>query len=613
MPTGAISALADGLAMGGVEVCTDVAPAARPDRRSAAAHPLVRPTQHWFRYAVDACATDLRRTWHGERPDVVHAFGHVAAAAAVRVSKGAIPVVATFSEDGPPAAYERWLASRVDSLVVPSTPERERWQQAGVATDRIGVTPPPVLLTDPDAHAPGTGEVVVTDATGNELETIVESMPFWAPARLVVLGAVSAHRLALMSETAERIGVLDRIEIRPGLSPTERDTLMAQADLAIACSTARSGALVTEASAHGVTSVAIDRDAHRDLVVSKATGLLISADAGPVALGEAVRRVVRDPLTARGYGSAALVRAAAIQSPAMVAQRVVAAYDGAVDHRRVRARGRSFRRPEGSSADSADIADEVRHEPTGHEQRDRLATEYLPLARQLAGRYAGRGQPLEDLVQVASLGLVKAADRFDPERGTAFAAYASPTILGELRRYFRDHAWSVRVPRSMQEASLEVENATNDLAVAEGETPTAEMVGQRIGLSSREVRRAWQTRGEALGHASLDLPVGEDHDQTLADRIGRVDERLDAVEAQEAVREALRRLPELEREIITLRFFGERTQQSIAEQLGVSQVHVSRTLTRTLAALRDHIMDEAPLPETWMPADGQAPAHAIQA
>jgi RNA polymerase sigma-B factor len=620
MPAGAISALADGLSHSGLDVCADVAPAARRDRRAAAplrAHS--RPTQHWFRYAVDVCATDIRRTWHREQPDVVHAFGHVAAAAALRVGEGKVPVVATFSEDGPPAAYERWLASQVDGLAVPSTQERERWHRAGVPADRIRVVPPPVVVADPDAHAPGSGQVVVTDATGNELETIVDSMPFWAPARLVVLGAVPAKRLALVSQAAEHLGVLDRIEFRPGLRAEQRDALMAEADIAIACTTARSGALVTEAAAHGVGAVAVDRDAHRDLVVSRATGLLIPVDAGIVALGEAVRRVIRDPLVARGYGSAALVRTVAIQSPDVVAQRVVATYDGVVERHRVGAQrgacaGSQATPPATTEQGASEQASgEAGDEPERREQRDQLATEYLPLARQLAGRYAGRGQPLEDLVQVASLGLVKAADRFDPERGTAFAAYASPTILGELRRYFRDHAWSVRVPRSMQEASLEVENATYSLAQSEGETPSAHTVGREVGCSDDEVRRAWQTRSEALGHASLDLPVGEDHDQTLADLIGSDDGRLDDVEAQVAVREALARLPEQEREIITLRFFGERTQQSIAEQLGVSQVHVSRTLTRTLAAIRDHIMNETPLPETWSPEPQRVPVGSTHA
>lgn len=622
MPTGAVAALADGLRNAGLEVCSDVAPAARPDRRTAAAaRSPARPTQPWFRYAVDMCATDLRRAWTDERPDVVHAFGHVAAAAALRAAEGKVPVVATFSEDGPPAAYERWLAGQVDGLVVASTAERERWQRIGVPGGRVRAVPPPVVVVDHDAHAPGTGEVVVTDAAGNELETIVDSMPFWAPARLVVLGTVSATRLAQVTQVAEHLGVLDRIEFRPSLRPEQRSALMAEADIAIASTTARSGALVTEAAAHGVGAVAVDRDAHRDLVVSRATGLLVAADAGPVAVGEAVRRVVRDPLVARGYGSAALVRAAAIQRPDVVAQRVVPTYDDAVGHHRSAPQRGACARAQTSTCQPAETAGTIATEPAGErgcgpdsrEQRDRLTTEYLPLARQLAGRYAGRGQPLEDLVQVASLGLVKAADRYDPKRGTAFAAYASPTILGELRRYFRDHAWSVRVPRSMQEASLEVENATQSLTQTSGETPTAESVGQEVGLSDHEVRRAWQTRAEALGHASLDLPVGEDHDQTMADLIGTVDDLLDDVEAQLAVREALSRLPEQEREIITLRFFGERTQQSIAEQLGVSQVHVSRVLTRTLSAIRDHVMNDVPLPESWAPAPARVPVEAIPA
>ena len=606
MPAGMLEVLADGLCRGGTDVRVDVAAAARPDMRAAA-----RPTQHWFRYAVDVCAAELRRAWRDEQPDLVHAVGHVAAAAAVRAGRGTVPVVVTFYEDVAPAAYERWLAGQVDGLVVASTAERERWRRARVPNERIHVVPPPVVVPDQDAHAAGAGNVVVTDATGSALETIVHSMPFWAPARLVVLHAVPAPQLAVVAEAAEGLGVLDRVEIRPGLRPAQRVALMAEADVVVACSTARSGALVAEAAAHGVGAIAVNRDAHSDQVVSRASGLLVRSDAGIVEVAEAVRRVVRDPLVARGYGSAALVRAAAIQSPDVVAERVVAAYHGARTRRRGTQREASARHAKVASRSVAEAESEG--EPAGREHRDRLATGHLPLARQLAGRYAGRGQPLEDLVQVASLGLVKAADRFDPDLGTAFAAYASPTILGELRRYFRDHAWSVRVPRSMQEASLEVENATHSLEGTQGETPSTRTVGLETGLSDHGVRRARQTRIEAMGHASLDLPVGEEPDQSLADLIGADDARLDDVEARVAVREALGRLPELEREIIAMRFFGERTQQSIADTLGVSQVHVSRTLTRALAAIRDHVVNDGPLPESWTPAPRSTPARVVRA
>lgn len=607
MPAGMLEVLADGLCRGGTDVRVDVASAARPGTRVAA-----RPTQHWFRHAVGVCAAELRRAWRDEQPDLVHAVGHVAAAAAVRAGRGTVPVVVTFYEDVAPAAYERWLAGQVDGLVVASTAERERWRRARVPAERIHVVPPPVVVPDQDAHAAGAGDVVVTDATGSALETIVHSMPFWAPARLVVLDAVPAPQLAVVAEAAEGLGVLDRVEIRPGLRSAQRVALMAEADVVVACSTARSGALVAEAAAHGVGAVAVNRDAHSDQVVSRATGLLVRSDAGIVEVAEAVRRVVRDPLVARGYGSAALVRAAATQSPDVVAERVVAAYHGARTRRRASTeREGSVRHAKVASRSVAEAESEGEH--AGGEHRDRLATGHLPLARQLAGRYAGRGQPLEDLVQVASLGLVKAADRFDPDLGTAFAAYASPTILGELRRYFRDHAWSVRVPRSMQEASLEVENATHALEGTQGETPSTRTVGLETGLSDHGVRRARQTRIEAMGHASLDLPVGEEPDQSLADLIGADDARLDDVEARVAVREALGRLPELEREIIAMRFFGERTQQSIADTLGVSQVHVSRTLTRALAAIRDHVVNDDPLPESWTLAPRSTPARVVRA
>lgn len=421
---------------------------------------------------------------------------------------------------------------------------------------------------------------VLTDASGLELDALVASMPGWE-GRLVVVEAASPARMALVSARAEALGVLDRLQWRTGLDAPALLERIDASDLVVAVSGARSGDLVSLAASRAVASVAVDTGAHHDLVVNRATGLLVAPRPGPVVLAEAVRQMLADPLMARGYGAAAQVRARAVQSPETVAGRAAALYREVLP--------RAVPQPDGPPP-----------VPTGQrEERDRLVTEYLPLARQLALRYANRGQPLDDLVQVASLGLVKAADRFDPQHGTGFSSYAIPTILGELRRHFRDHAWAVRVPRTLQETTLQVEKAAQRLSQANGGSASVDQIAEELGLSDVEVLKAQQTSGEAFARTSLDHPVGEDGAGVLGDLVGAEDAGLEAVEEQVAVRRALQRLPEREREIILMRFFGDRTQTEIADHLGISQVHVSRTLSRTLAALRDHVLDEVPLPKHW--------------
>jgi RNA polymerase sigma-B factor len=235
------------------------------------------------------------------------------------------------------------------------------------------------------------------------------------------------------------------------------------------------------------------------------------------------------------------------------------------------------------------------------EGRNALAVEHLPLARQLARCYSGRGQSLEDLLQVASLGLVRAAGRFDPSHGKEFHSFAIPTVLGELRRHFRDHAWAVRVPRSLQETTLQVQRATEDLRQTLGHNATPAELAEELGLVEDEVRLALRVDGEARSTYSLDHPLGDD--ETVADLIGESDPRLDLVELRRDVRAVLRKLPEREQQVLLLRFYGERTQSEIAERLGISQVHVSRVLTRTLTAVREHVLYDAPLPRSWEPAD----------
>jgi RNA polymerase sigma-B factor len=219
--------------------------------------------------------------------------------------------------------------------------------------------------------------------------------------------------------------------------------------------------------------------------------------------------------------------------------------------------------------------------------REQLIEHYLPLARRLASRYRHTSQSLEDLVQVASVGLINAVDRFDPDRGVNFAAFAVPTILGELKRHFRDIAWSVRVPRGLQERALEVERAATAMTAA-GENPTAESLAERLEMNIEDVLEALEAR-QALDALSMDAPQATlDGDQvTLADSIGREDEHYELVEEGVSVAAALEQIPERDRYILQLRFGEEMTQTQIAERLGVSQMQVSRLLRRTLRQLRE--------------------------
>jgi RNA polymerase sigma-B factor len=231
------------------------------------------------------------------------------------------------------------------------------------------------------------------------------------------------------------------------------------------------------------------------------------------------------------------------------------------------------------------------------EDRNALAEENMALARQLAGWYSGRGQAKEDLVQVASLGLVRAAERFDPAYGKEFHSFAIPTILGELRKHFRDHAWAVRVPRGLQETTLQVQRASAQVSQSLAHQATVADLAEELGLVEEEVLLALRAEGEARSSYSLDRPIGDEG--SVADLVGEIDPGLDLVELSQCVRAALGRLPEREQQILLLRFYGERTQSEIAERLGISQVHVSRVLTRTLAALRDHVLEDVPLPRSW--------------
>jgi RNA polymerase sigma-B factor len=345
---------------------------------------------------------------------------------------------------------------------------------------------------------------------------------------------------------------------------------------------ARHGGQVLEAAAHGVPAIAVAAGAHIDHVVPRATGMLMPANANARTWGRAISSMVSDSFGLRALGTSALVRIRTLHSTALAAQRLASMYEQVVDAPTGDGGGSSTRAEPGLRSD---------------EDRNALAVENMALARQLAGWYSGRGQAREDLVQVASLGLVRAAERFDPAYGKEFHSFAIPTILGELRKHFRDHAWAVRVPRGLQETTLQVQRASAQVSQSRAHEATVADLAEELGLVEEEVLLALRAEGEARSSYSLDRPIGDEG--SVADLVGEIDPGLDFVELSQCVRAALGRLPEREQQILLLRFYGERTQSEIAERLGISQVHVSRVLTRTLAALRDHVLEDVPLPRSW--------------
>jgi len=220
--------------------------------------------------------------------------------------------------------------------------------------------------------------------------------------------------------------------------------------------------------------------------------------------------------------------------------------------------------------------------------RDELVQRFMPLARKLAHRYRGAHEPYDDLLQVASLGLVKAIDRFDFERGTAFSSFAVPTILGELKRYFRDLGWSVHVPRGAQERALKVEEAKQKLSTKRGRPPTVPELAEYLELSIDEVLEALETAG-AHHSVSLDAPHTDEDGSagTLASSFGQEDERFELIEDGLTIASVARQLPLHERRVLHLRFVEDLTQTQIAEKIGVSQMQVSRILRHALGRLNE--------------------------
>jgi RNA polymerase sigma-B factor len=219
--------------------------------------------------------------------------------------------------------------------------------------------------------------------------------------------------------------------------------------------------------------------------------------------------------------------------------------------------------------------------------REELARLFQPLAEYLARRFFGRGEPLEDLVQVANLGLLKAIDRFDLSRGVKFSTYATATVVGELKRHFRDKGWALRVPRRLQESGMKVGRTVTEMYQDLGRAPTVAEIAERTGLSEDEVLEAMET-AHAYTTASLDAPTDEEGATSL-DRLGEEEEAFELLEGWTMVAPAIRELPARERNILYLRFFRGLTQTQIADELGISQMHVSRLLSRTLRDLRRKI------------------------
>lgn len=234
--------------------------------------------------------------------------------------------------------------------------------------------------------------------------------------------------------------------------------------------------------------------------------------------------------------------------------------------------------------------------PGGHVDRPRVRERvielYLPLAEYLARRFRNRGEPYDDLSQVAVIGLIKAVDGYDPGRGVEFASYAIPTIVGELKRHFRDKGWSVRVPRRLQELKLEIARAAGGLTQQLKRSPTVADLAEHLELTEEEVLAGLDTAC-AYSALSLHTPVaGQENGPEVMDLLGAEDPGLRSVEDRATLRPLIQQLPEREQRIIALRFFGNLTQSQIAGQIGISQMHVSRLLARSLRQLRDGVLAE---------------------
>lgn len=243
----------------------------------------------------------------------------------------------------------------------------------------------------------------------------------------------------------------------------------------------------------------------------------------------------------------------------------------------------------------ATMAAEPPDSPEYGRARDELVTIHLPLVEHLARRFRDRGEPHDDLVQVGTIGLIKAVDRFDQDRGVEFSTYATPTIVGEIKRHFRDRGWSIRVPRRLQELRQHIGVATAELSQKSGRSPTVAELAAALELSEEEILEGLES-AQAYSTLSIDSAGGGDGDSeptSLTETLGSEDEALEGVEYRESLKPLLAALTERERQIIMMRFFKNMTQAQIAQEVGVSQMHVSRLLTRALLELRAGLAEEA--------------------
>ena len=237
------------------------------------------------------------------------------------------------------------------------------------------------------------------------------------------------------------------------------------------------------------------------------------------------------------------------------------------------------------------------HEQNDLEAREKLIEQYLPLVRSLARRYSYRGEQLEDLVQVGCIGLIKAIDRFDIDRGVELTTYATPNIIGEIKRHFRDKGWSVRVPRGLQELNVRLSHLVEDLTVQLERSPTIAELAKAAGVEEEEVLEALES-GQAYATLSLSATGGGGSDDGSEldplESLGELEHEYEISEDRAVLAPGLRALDDRERRILHLRFFEGLTQSQIAQQVGISQMHVSRLIRRALEKIRDEIAVEEP-------------------
>ncbi|MFC0601524.1 SigB/SigF/SigG family RNA polymerase sigma factor [Streptomyces palmae] len=267
---------------------------------------------------------------------------------------------------------------------------------------------------------------------------------------------------------------------------------------------------------------------------------------------------------------------------------------------RTQTRRPSARHPHDDAPDTDAAFAEIAALPEGPERtalRQEVVRAWMPMAERLARQFRNRGESLEDLQQIAALGLVKAVARYDPARGNTFASFAVPTVVGEIKRHFRDHTWGTHVPRRVQELRNRVRVAERELSHSlDQRGPSVREIAERAQLSDQEVRLGMEAMN-SYAPLSLDAELpGTDDGYSLTETLGDLEPGYDRVVDREALKPRLRSLPYRERQILYLRFFGGLSQNRIAEELGISQMHVSRLLSRTCTALRDQILAEPPPP-----------------